>query len=176
MNAGPVFGTLSKIALGSCALPNNFIDKVGLSKHRIQKNLKVMARGRIAVQIKRPRGLQHAVQLQKPHGHHREICHHVVFLQKRPHRPQHFRRVGIARLHHLVKSLLGRLVSVPAIAKGFDLRLALVPVRRLEKHIIIRVGIERRIEIDEIDALVFDVLAQNGKVVAIKKRVAGGCL
>ena len=57
---------------------------------------------------------------------------------------------------------------MPGIVKGLDLRLALMPVRRLEQQIVIGVGIERRIEIDEIDALVFDVLAQNGKIVAIR--------
>ena len=54
--------------------------------------------------------------------------------KKRPHGAQHFRRVGIARLHHLVESLLGRLVPVPGIVKCLDLRLALMPVRRLEQH------------------------------------------
>jgi hypothetical protein len=65
---------------------------------------------------------------------------------------------------------------MPGIVKSLDLRLALVPVRRPEEQIVIGVGIERRIEIDEIDALVLDVLAQNGKVVTIKECVAGRCL
>ena len=44
------------------------------------------------------------------------------------------------------------------------LRLALVSVRRLEEQIVIGVGIERRIEIDEIDALVVDVLARMARL------------
>lgn len=69
-------------------------------------------------------------------------------------------------------------------AEGFQCQLSskasicawtLMPVRRLEQHIVIGVGIERWIEIDEIDAFVSNVLAQNGEIVAIKKRVLGGC-
>ncbi|MGI8568447.1 MAG: hypothetical protein ACR2KT_04960 [Methylocella sp.] len=78
-------------------------------------------------------------------------------------------------MHHLVEGALGRLVPMPRIVKNLDLRLALVPIRRLEEDIISGVGIKGRIEIDEIDALVFDVLAQNGEIVAIKKRVAAKC-
>ena len=50
-----------------------------------------------------------------------------------------------------------------------------LPVRRLEKQIVSGVGIEGRIEIDEIDALARDMLAQNCEIVAIKKRVVAKC-
>ena len=49
----------------------------------------------------------------------------------------------------------------------------LLSVRRIEQHIVAGVEIERRIEIEEIDALVRDVVAQNSEIVAIKERVAG---
>ena len=63
--------------------------------------------------------------------------------------------------------------AVPGILERLHLRVTVVAVRRLEQQIVIGVGIERRIEIDEIDALVFDVLTQNGKIVAIKKACCG---
>jgi hypothetical protein len=62
-------------------------------------------------------------------------------------------------------------IAMPSIVKGLDLRLALMPVRRPEENIVTGVRVERRIEIDEIDALIGDVLAQNGEVVAIIERV-----
>ena len=164
--------TLANVVVRSIALPNNFVYKILGPKHRIQQNFQIMARGRVAVQIERARRFQHAMQFDEPHRHHGEIGHHVVLAEKLPHRHQHGRGVGIARLHHLVERLLGAWRPVPSIVEGLDLRLRLVPVRRLEKHVIGRVRIERRIEIDEINALVGDVVAQDGEVVAIIERVA----
>ena len=44
---------------------------------------------------------------------------------------------------------------------------------RLEQHIVDGAGIERRIEIDEIDALVLDVIAQDIEIVAVEQRIGG---
>jgi hypothetical protein len=52
----------------------------------------------------------------------------------------------------------------------------LLPSKRLlitEQHIVVTVAVERRIEIDKIDAFGGDVLAQDRKVVAVEQRVGG---
>jgi hypothetical protein len=46
-------------------------------------------------------------------------------------------------------------------------------VARLEQQIVIALGIKRRVEINQIDALVFDLVAENVKVVPVIQRVHG---
>jgi hypothetical protein len=41
-----------------------------------------------------------------------------------------------------------------------------VTFRRTKEHVVIGFGIERRIEIDEIDRIIADVLAENVQIVA----------
>jgi hypothetical protein len=64
-------------------------------------------------------------------------------------------------------------VPVPGILEGGDLRFALGPRFVLEEDVIAAVGVEGRVEIDEIDALVGDVFAQDVEVVALKEGAAG---
>ena len=45
---------------------------------------------RVAMDIDTPLGLQNAVQMYQSNGNHRQIRHHVVFLEECPHGPQHF--------------------------------------------------------------------------------------
>jgi hypothetical protein len=47
---------------------------------------------------------------------------------------------------------------------GRRLRCRLVP----EQHVVASVAVERRVEVDQIDRLVWDVLAQDGEIVAIE--------
>ena len=55
---------------------------------------------------------------------------HVVFAERRAHRLQHDRRVGMAAGQHIVEGALGRLVPVPGVVEGLDLRLRLRAARR----------------------------------------------
>jgi hypothetical protein len=107
------------------------------------------------------------MQLQQPHRHHGEIGHHVVFFEERAHGAQHLGRVRIARADHLVEGALGRNRPMPSVLERLHLGVGFVPVRGLEQHVIGRARIERRIEIDEVDRLVADVLAQYGEIIAV---------
>jgi hypothetical protein len=60
---------------------------------------------------------------------------------------------------------LSLLAPAPGILKCSDLRVRLVPPGSLEQQVVIALGIEGRVEIDEIDAVIGDVLAQDFEVV-----------
>src|ERR1043165_1497855 len=55
---------------------------------------------------------------------------------------------------------------MPGVFERSDLRVRLVASRRAKEHVVIGFGIERWIEIDEIDCLVANVVAQNLEIVA----------
>ncbi len=111
------------------------------------------------------------MQFNQADGHHGKIGHHVVLAEEAAYGFEHPRRLDVRPFHHLGVGLFGRQRPVPGIVERLDLRLALVAVRRLEQHIVGGVGIERRVEIDEIDALAGDVLAQHREVVTIEQLV-----
>jgi hypothetical protein len=60
---------------------------------------------------------------------------------------------------------------VPGIAERPKLRFGLFTRRFFEDHVIIAIAVEGRFEIDEINALVGDMLAQNLQVVAVVEGV-----
>ena len=110
-----------------------------------------MARRGIAVQVERSGGFQHAVQFQHPHGHHGQIGHHRILAQKGAHGAQHLGGGTVGRAQHLGKGGLGLLAPLPCVVKRLDLRGAVIALRPLEQHVVRRVRIEGRIEIDQID-------------------------
>ena len=85
-----------------------------------------------------------------------------------------FAAVGVRTLEHPPVGVLRRFRPVPCVVERLNLRLASMPVRRLEQHIVSGFGVERRIEIDQIDAFVGDVFAQHLEIVAIEQLVGHG--
>ena len=113
--------TLRCVIVCAGPAPTNFRTKTRLPKHRIQQNLQIMARRRITVQIEAPRGLQHPVQFDQPHGHHGEIGHHVIFAQKAAHRAQHLGGGGVGAAAHRLKGIFGRVAPMPCVVERLDL-------------------------------------------------------
>ena len=107
------------------------------------------------------------MQLEQTVGHHREIGHHVVLAQKAAQGFHHFRHVGVRLMEEFVKFTLGLLVPMPGVLEGFNLRLAVVAARRFEEQIVVALGIERRVEIDEVNGFVRNVLAEDLEIVAV---------
>jgi hypothetical protein len=58
-------------------------------------------------------------------------------------------------------------VPVPGVIKRLNLRGALGAARAFKQHVIAGVGIERRVQIDQVNALIADAVAQNLQVVAV---------
>jgi hypothetical protein len=151
------------------SLPDDLVPEVAGPEHPVQQQLQIVARGRVAVQIQAAGRFQHAVELDQPRRHHREIRHHVVLTEKLLHRAEQVGDVGIAARHHLVKGLRGFRAIVPAILERLDLAVRGRALGRLEEDVVVGVGVERRVEIDQVDALVRNVLAQHLQIVAIVK-------
>ncbi len=69
-------------------------------------------------------------------------------------------------MEEFVELALGLFAPMPGVLKGGDLRVGLVSLRRFEKHGIIALRIERRIEINEIDRFIRNVFAENIEIIA----------
>ena len=106
-------------------------------------------------------------------GHHGEVGHHVVLAEETAERLHHLGNVGVGRVHQFVELALGLFAPMARVFKGRDLRLALVPLGRLEQEIVVALGIERRVEIDQIHAVIWKrgAVAQHVEVVAKVKPV-----
>jgi hypothetical protein len=75
--------------------------------------------------------------------------------------------VGVRLVQEFVKFALGLLVPMPGVLEGFNLRLAVVAARRFEEQVVVALGIERRVEIDEVNGFVRNVLAKDLEIVAV---------
>src|ERR1700688_1053871 len=124
----------------------------------------------ITVKIKTPCFLKYTMQFNDTNGHHRQICHHVVFAKEPAHRAQYLRGAIIPRLHGLIERLLGMFAPMPSILKRLYLRTASMSSAILEEQVVIRVAIEGGIEIDEIDALRGNALTEHGEIIAVVQR------
>jgi hypothetical protein len=62
-------------------------------------------------------------------------------------------------------------VQLPGVVEGLDLGLAVGSLRPLEQHVVARVRVEGRVEIDQVDRLVGDGLAQRPQIVAVIEMV-----
>ena len=65
-------------------------------------------------------------------------------------------------------------VPTPRILEGFDLACRLCAVLLGKEHVVRRVAVERRVEVDEVDGLVGDVPPQNVEVIAVVQPVVQG--
>src|ERR1039457_6422514 len=74
-------------------------------------------------------------------------------------------------MHQFVELALGLFAPMPRVFKRRDLRLALVPLGRFEQEIVVALGVERRVEVDEVNGFVLEVLAEHLQVVAEEKLV-----
>ena len=64
-------------------------------------------------------------------------------------------------------------MRVPGVLKGHDLRGGAGAVALGEEDVVVLAAVEGRVEIDEVDGLVLDVLAQDDEVVAVVELVLG---
>lgn len=83
---------------------------------------------------------------------HQTRRHHRGVFQEGMQRLHHFHDGGVrAGVHKLGVGLRG-VRPVPGIREGVELRLAGLAGRLAEQDVVIRIGIERRVEIDEVNA------------------------
>jgi len=65
----------------------------------------------------------------------------------------------------------GLVIPMPGVFKGLDLRFAVLALWAFEEQVVVALAVEGRVELDEVHALVLQVLAHHVEVVAV---VEGG--
>src|ERR1039457_1091148 len=152
----------------SCPLPDDFIAEALPSKDRIQQQLQVMRRRWVAMEIEAAGGLEDAMEFDEARGHHREVSHHGGVFEEAVEGFHHLRHGDVrAGVNELVVKL-GGVGPAPGVAEGMELRLAGLAGLFAEEDVVVGVGIERRVEVFEVNAVVgeFPGVAQPTEVVA----------
>ncbi len=141
-----------------------------------------MAGGRIAVQVDRADFLQHSMKFDQARGHHGEVGHHVAVAEEGAEgahgigdaAPSTSLRAGSA-LDDLLEGGLGVHVPLPGVFEGHDLGTGAGAIFFGEEDVVVLAAVEGRVEVDEVDGLVLDVLAEDGEVVAVIELVLLHC-
>ena len=153
------------VAVGAGALPHDFVPEFVGAERGVEQQLQVVARRWVAVQVEAAGGLQDAVKLGHALRHHRQVGHHVVLAEEGAHRLEHVAELLRAIRHQLAVGELGLHAPVPGVVEGGDLGRRLLAALFGEQDVIRGVRVERRVEVDQVDALVLDLLAQDAEVV-----------
>ncbi len=157
------------VTVRRCPLPDDLVPEVPHSEHRVHQGLQVMARRRVAVEVNRGGRLHHAAQLDETRGHHGQVRCHVIVAERADEGLEESAYVIAAR-GHLVEDLRGVRGPVPGVLECLDLGFGLGPGGLAEDDVVRAVGVEGRVQIDEVGALRREV-AQHLKVVAVVERV-----
>jgi hypothetical protein len=148
------------------SLPDNFVPKILRPKHGVHQHFQVVAGGRIAVQIDGAGVLKHTVELDQARGHHGEVSHHVA-LSKECFEGTHGIGDAVAALDDFFVGASRVLVPYPRILEGHDLGAGAGAVFFGEEDVVVLAAIEGRVEIDQVDGFVLDVLAEDAKVIPV---------
>ena len=112
-----------------------------------------MARRRVAMEVDTSGWFEHAVEFGEALGHHREVGHHVVLAEELAHGLEQLGQLVGAVGDDLLVGALGVEGPVPGVVEGGDLRRRILAGALLEQHVVGGVGVEGRVEIDEVDGL-----------------------
>ncbi len=129
-----------------------------------------MAGGGVAVEVDGAGLFEDAAQFDEARGHHGEVGHHVG-VEEEGFEGAHGVGDASALLDDLLVGAHGVSVPLPCVLEGVDLRTGLGAVFFGEEDVVVLAGVEGRIEVDEIDRLVFDVALENFEVIAVVKLV-----
>ena len=158
-------------SLASRTLPNNLIPIIPAlpTKHRIAYQLEVVARGRVAVEVEAAGGLEHALDFDDPLGHVDEVGEQAAV-------PEHLfqpldQRHGLLGQRARIQPVdIGQprqpRVRLRSPFPGIDERLRLCAVLAALVVVdleVVALGIERRVDIAQIDAVAVDPVAQEDR-------------
>ena len=155
------------------ALPSNFTLIILGAKHSVHYQFQVVTGGRVAVQIDAAGGFQDAVQLNQSLGHHGEVGHHIVLAEEGAHSCQQFPHFGRPSGNHILIGAFRFQAPVPSVVESSNLGRRLVAAALAKQHVVGGIGIEGRVEINQVNAGVGNVLAEDGQVVAEVEAVGG---
>ena len=134
-----------------------------------------MTRRWIAMQIQAPGGFQDPVQLRQARRHHAQVGHHVVLAQEGPQGPEQLRQPRAVTPHHVVVGRRRLLPPLPGVLEGGDLGRGLLPALFGEEDVVGGVGVEGRVQVNQVNRAHRDVVApENLQVVPEKKLILPG--
>lgn len=107
-------------------------------------------------------------------GHHGEIGHHVGVAEEGA-EGAHGVGDASAALDNFFVGALGVQVPFPSVFEGHDLRGGAGAVALGEEDVVVLTAVEGRVEVDEVDRFVPDVLAQDDEIVAVIEFVLFHC-
>ena len=145
--------------------PYYFTAKVLRPKYRVHQQLQVVAGGGVAVEVDAASVLEDAVKFDHALGHHGEVGHHVVVAEEGAHGLEQVWQLSGGVGHDVLVGALGIEVPVPSVFEGGDLGGGLLAAFFLEEDVVVGVGFEGRVEVDEVNAGVGDVVAEDVEVV-----------
>ena len=132
-----------------------------------------MAGGGVAVEVDAAGGFEDAVELDHALGHHGKVGHHVVLAEELAQGGEEAADLVGAAGDHVLEGGLGLPAPVPGVLEGGDLGGGFLAGALAEEDVVGGVGVEGRVEVDEVDGLVGDVLAEYVQVVAEVEAVGG---
>lgn len=156
--------------------PHNFIAKVLCAKDGIKDDFEVVGSGGVTVKVEAAGGFEDAVQFKEAVCHHDEVSHHIRFFEEAAEGLDHFGDIGVGVFEDFEEFMLGLITPVPGIFKGGDLGIRLVPFGGFEEEVVIALGVEGGIKVDEVYGFIFDVVTEDVEVITEVEGVGhGGC-
>ena len=135
-----------------------------------------MTCGRVAMEIQAASRLENAMEFNEAGSHHGEVSHHGGAFEKAAEGFHHLHHGDIRAGVNELAVNLGGVGPCPGVGESVELGLAGLAGHLAEEDVIVRVGIEGRIEVNEVNAGVgkFFRVAQPAEVVAKEKAVHAG--
>ena len=161
-------------------LPNDFVAEVPCAEDaESSTHFEVVAGGGVAVEVEAAAGFEDAVELDEAGGHHDQVGGHLVAAEEaRPvkipdERGNQVDKAFVGAGHEVGVEVFGAAAPVPAVLEGGDLGVAVAAGFVAEEDVVAAVGVEGRVEVDEVDGGVGEVVgvAQDGEVVAVEEGV-----
>ena len=113
------------------------------------------------MQIDAAGGFEDTVQLDHALRHHREIRHHVVLAEEGAQGSEQVTDFTSLFSDNFMVGKFGFQAPAPGVVEGGDLRGGLFAAALSEQDIVGCVGVEGRVQVDEVHALVGNVLTQD---------------
>ena len=126
-----------------------------------------MGRRGIAVEADGAGGLEDEAEFDGAEGHHAQVGEHVGAAEEVVEAFEALGDAGVGGAEDLGVFGGGFDVPGPGVLEGLDLGVGLGAVFFGDEDVVVGVGIEGRIEIDQIDGFIFDVAAEDFEVVAV---------
>ena len=92
------------------------------------------------------------MQFHQARSHHRQVSHHRRIFEERVQRFHHFHGGSVRAVVHKLAVGVRRVRPIPSVGEGMELRLTRLAGRFAKEDVVIRIGIERRVEVFQINA------------------------